>query len=310
MRAFTLDAFDSPPALRTDLPEPAPADDEVVVRVRASSINPVDGAIAGGLLREIADHRFPVTLGRDYAGAVERVGNAVTGYRPGDEVFGFLPHADPGVHGGTWAELIAVPEDRWIAPRPADLDLAAAGALGLAGVTAMTCLDALGLADGDTLLVIGATGGVGSLAIQLAVGSGVPVVATGRGDDVEYLRGLGASLVVDRDGDITEEVRPQHEVTAIIDLVSSDPEAFTVVSGALEAGGRAVSPLGAAGDAPGQANVMAIPSAENLARLARLVDERGVRVPVQRTYGLEEAGGALAAAATSHKRGKLALAIG
>jgi NADPH:quinone reductase-like Zn-dependent oxidoreductase len=310
MRAFMLNAFDAAPGLRTDVPEPAAAGDEVVVRVRASSVNPVDGAIADGLLRELAAHEFPVTLGRDYAGTVERVGESATRYRPGDEVFGFLPYADPIVHAGTWTELIVVPEDRWIAPPPAGVDLAAAGALGLAGVTAMACLDALGLADGDTLLVIGATGGVGSLAVQLAARAGVPVVATGRGDDVEYLRNLGATLVVDRDGDITEEVRPHHDVTAIIDLVSADPEAFTVRCGALEAGGRAVSVLGAAGDAPGQANVMAVPSAENLARLARLVHDRGVEVPIQRTYALEQAGDGLAAAATTHTRGKLAVAIG
>jgi NADPH:quinone reductase-like Zn-dependent oxidoreductase len=310
MRAFTLDAFDSPPGLRTDLPEPTAAGDEVVVRVRASSVNPVDGAIADGLLRDVAAHEFPVTLGRDYAGTVERVGDAVTGYRPGDAVFGFLPYADPVIHGGTWTELITVPEHRWLAPLPAGLDLAAAGALGLAGVTAMACLDALALSDGDTLLVVGATGGVGSLVIQLAAHAGVPVVATGRGDDVEYLRELGATMVVDRDGDITEEVRPHHDVTALIDLVSADPEAFTMRCGALEAGGRAVSTLGAAGDAPGQANIMAEPSAENLAQLARLVGDRGVRVPLQRTYALEEAGEALTAAATTRTRGKLAVAIG
>ena len=310
MRAFTLDAFESAPALRTDLPEPVPAGAEVVVRVRASSVNPVDGVIAEGLVRGMADHEFPVILGRDYAGTVERAGDSATRFRPGDEVFGFLPYADPIIHGGTWCELIAVPHDRWIAPCPAGLDLPGAGALGLAGVTAMACLDVLGLGDGDTLLVIGATGGVGSLAVQLAARAGVPVVATGRGDDVEYLRELGATMIVDRDGDITEEVRPHHDVTAIIDLVSADPDAFTVRCGALEAGGRAVSVLGAAGDAPGQTNVMAVPSAENLARLADLIVDRGVRVPVQRTYALEEAGDGLAAAATTHTRGKLAVAIG
>jgi len=146
MRAFTLDAFQSAPSLRTDLPEPAAAADEVVVRVRASSINVVDGIIADGLLREIADHEFPVTLGRDYAGTVERIGDAVTRYRPGDEVFGFLPHGDPAVHRGTWAELIAVPQDDLIAPRPSSLDLAAAGAdLGvrvqLCGAVGADCVD-------------------------------------------------------------------------------------------------------------------------------------------------------------------------
>ncbi len=309
MRAFTLDAFDTAPRLRPDLPEPETGSKQLLVRVRASSVNPVDAAIADGWLREIADYEFPVILGRDYAGTVERVGDSVTGYRPGDEVYGFLPHADPAVHHGTWTEFIAVPEDDRVAKRPAGLDLAAAGALPLAGVMAMACLDALGLAEGDTLLVIGATGGVGSLAIQMAARAGVPVVATGRGDDVEYLRRLGASLVVDRDGDVTEEVRPHHDITAIIDLVSADAEAFTATAGALEGGGRAVSPLGAAGDAPGQSNVMAIPSADNLARLAQLVDEHALRVPIQQSYRLEEAGEALRAFGTAHKRGKLALSV-
>ncbi len=310
MRAFTLDAFDTAPRLRSDLPQPEPAPGELLVRVRASSVNPVDAAIADGWLREFAEYEFPVTLGRDYAGMVERVGGAVTRYEPGDEVYGFLPHADPAVHRGTWSELIVVPEDTQVARPPAGLDLAAAGALALAGVTAMTCLDALELSDGDTLLVIGATGGVGSLAVQMAARTGVPVVAAGRGDDVPYLRDLGASLVVDRDGDITEEVRPHHDVTAVIDLVSAEPEAFTAFAGALEAGGRAVSPLGAAGDVPGQINVNAVPSAENLARLAQLVDEQGLRVPVQQSHPLEQGGEALRAYATAHKRGKLALSVG
>jgi NADPH:quinone reductase-like Zn-dependent oxidoreductase len=310
MKAFTLDAFDSRPGLRTDLPEPALADDQVLVRVRASSANPVDDAIAGGMLRDIADYEFPVILGRDYSGVVEQAGGAVTRLRPGAEVFGCLPHADPGVHSGTWAELIAVAEGEFIAPKPSSLDLAGAGALALAGVTAMACVDALALSDGDTLLVIGATGGVGSLAIQIAAHAGVPVVATGRGDDVEYLKELGARRVVDRDGDITQEARRHHEVTAVIDLVSSTAEAFSASTGALEAGGRAASPLGAASGAPGQVNVMAVPSSENLERLARLIDDGGLRVPVQHTYPLERAGEALDAVATVHKRGKLAVAVG
>ncbi|HWE08935.1 MAG TPA: NADP-dependent oxidoreductase [Solirubrobacteraceae bacterium] len=309
MRAFTLDGFGARPQLRADLVEPAASEDQVLVRVRASSVNPVDGAIAGGMLRDIADYDFPVILGRDYAGMVEQTGAAVTRFRTGDEVFGFLPHADPAVHSGTWTELIAVAATESVAATPAGLDPPAAGALALVGVTAMACLDALALGDGDTLLVIGATGGVGSLAVQIAARAGVPVVATGRGDDVEYLTALGAATVVDRDGDITEEVRPHHDVTAVIDLVSSTPEAFTVISGALEAGGRAVSPLGAAGDAPGQFNVMAVPSPANLERLARLVEDAGLRVPVQETYGLERAGEALVAAATAHQQGKLGIAV-
>ena len=108
MRAVTLDAFDAAPALRDDLPEPIAAAGGLVVRVSASSVNPVDNAIAAGMLREMVGHDFPVVLGRDYAGTIEAVGADVQGYAVGDEVFGFLVHANPTVHEGSWAELIAL----------------------------------------------------------------------------------------------------------------------------------------------------------------------------------------------------------
>jgi NADPH:quinone reductase len=88
MRAFTLDSFDAPPGLREDLPTPEVGDGQLLVRVRASSVNPVDAFIAAGVLKGMAEHVFPVVLGRDYAGVVEQVGPAVTGYAPGDEVYG------------------------------------------------------------------------------------------------------------------------------------------------------------------------------------------------------------------------------
>ena len=89
MRAVTLDAFDAAPAVRDDLPDPTAAAGGLVVRVCASSVNPVDNAIAAGMLREMVDHDFPVVLGRDYAGTVEAIGADVEGYAVGDEVFGF-----------------------------------------------------------------------------------------------------------------------------------------------------------------------------------------------------------------------------
>ena len=111
MRAITLDAADSQPGLRDDLLEPTPADSEVLVRVRASSVNPVDNAIAAGMLAQMGvEYDYPVTLGRDYAGVVEQTGGAVSGYQPGDQVFGFLPGANPTAHAGAWAELIIVTE--------------------------------------------------------------------------------------------------------------------------------------------------------------------------------------------------------
>src|SRR5687767_13207905 len=165
MKAVTLDSFDGPPALREDLPAPTPAGGEVLVRVQASSANPVDNSIAAGMLKDMVEHEFPVTLGRDYAGVVEQVGPDVTRYAVGDEVFGFLMHANPTVHDGSWAELITVSDDTSIARRPTNVDVATAGAAPLAAITALTAIDALNLSEDDTVLIVGATGGVGSLAI-------------------------------------------------------------------------------------------------------------------------------------------------
>src|SRR5215204_3638215 len=107
MRAVTLEDEGTAPVLREDLRAPAAADNEVLVRVRASSVNPVDNSIAAGMLAQMGvEYEYPVTLGRDYAGVVEQAGAAVTGVKAGDEVFGFLLHADPTARDGSWAELI------------------------------------------------------------------------------------------------------------------------------------------------------------------------------------------------------------
>src|SRR3954463_16811751 len=173
MHAITIEKPDTQPALRVDAPDPTPGDNEVLVRVHASSVNPVDNSIAAGLLAQMGvQYEYPVVLGRDYAGGVEQVGSAVRDYKRGDQVFGFLLHANPTARAGAWAELITVGEDLSIAPAPGGVDLAASGAAPLAGITAVTAVEALALSERDVLLVAGATGGVGSLAVQLAAGAG------------------------------------------------------------------------------------------------------------------------------------------
>jgi NADPH:quinone reductase len=138
VKAVTLNDFDTAPVLREDLPAPTPASNEVLVRVHASSVNPADNSIAAGMLRQMGvEYEFPVILGRDYAGVVEQLGSDVTRYSVGDAVFGFLLHANPTAHEGSWAELIAVPQDKFIGPAPEGVDVAIAGAAPLAGITAM-----------------------------------------------------------------------------------------------------------------------------------------------------------------------------
>src|SRR3954466_11574584 len=187
MRAITVDQADANPTLREDVPAPTLTENEVLVRVQASSVNPVDNSIAAGMLAGMGvEHEYPVILGRDYAGVVEQTGAAVSGYRPGDQVYGFLLHANPAAHDGAWADLITVTEDLSIAPLPDGVDLATAGAAPLAGITAMTVVDAVDLSDGDVLLVAGATGGVGTLAVQLAARAGARIIAPALPEDETF----------------------------------------------------------------------------------------------------------------------------
>jgi NADPH:quinone reductase-like Zn-dependent oxidoreductase len=309
MRAITLDSTDTAPALREDLPDPTPGDNEVLVRVHASSVNPVDNSIAAGLLSQMGvQYEYPVILGRDYAGVVEHAGAAVSEYSPGDQVFGFLLHANPTARDGAWGELIAVTEDLSIAPVPDGVELATAGAAALAGITAITAVDALDLSEGDVLLVAGATGGVGSLAVQLAAKAGATVVASALPEDEEYLRGLGVSEIVPRDGDVADEVRERFPdgVEALLDVVNYAPGTYDA---ALKDGARIASPTGAAGEGPGRTMVMAAPTRENLERLGAALGDGTLRVPVQATYTLAQAPAALTTLAGQHTQGKLAIDV-
>ena len=305
MRAFTLDSFDTPPGLRDDDEEPRVADDELLVRVRASAVNPVDAFIAAGGMKEMAAYEFPVTLGRDYAGVVEEVGSGVSGYQPGDEVFGFVLHANPTVHDGSWAELIAVP-DNMVAAKPRTVDFAEAGAAPLAALAAVAAFDGLAPAKGATMLVVGAAGGVGSFFVQLAASAGANVIAPALPEDHDYLRRLGVTELVDRNTDLAAAVRESHpdRVDAILDTVS-----FTPDEALLKDGGRLASPIGAAGEGPGRFNVVAEPTPSNLERLAELLDAGTLRVHIQRSYPLEQAGEALDALPTTHTQGKIGLTI-
>jgi len=309
MRAITIDGPDTAPALREDPPTPAPAENEVLVRVHASSVNPVDNSIAAGMLARMGvEYEYPVILGRDYAGVVEQACAAVSRYQPGDRVYGFLLHANPTAHHGAWTELITTGEELQIASAPDGVDLATAGAAPLAGITAMMSVDALDLHDGDVVLVVGATGGVGSLAVQLAARAGAHVLAPGLAEDEAFLRELGVSEVLPRDGNIVELVREGHPngVDALLDLVNYTPGSYDA---ALKTGARVASATGAAGQGPGRTVVMATPTPENLKRLAALLADGRLRIPVQRTYELAEAPAALQALTSEHTQGKLAIHI-
>jgi NADPH:quinone reductase len=309
MRAITLESFDSGPTLQ-EIPTPQIAPNEVLVRVRASSVNPIDNAIASGMLKDMVEHEFPIVLGRDFAGVVEQAGSDVRSLSVGDEVFGFVPGMGPTVHNGSWAELIAVPES--VATRkPDDIDAASAGAAPMAAITALSALDALGVSEGDTVLIVGANGGVGSFAVQLAANAGARVIAPALPEDEEYLKDLGVSEILPREADIAALVHERYPegIEALLDLISYAPEGFDTHAEVLHDDGRGASSLSAAGEGSERHNVGAVPSPENLQRLARLLEAGMLRVPIQQTYELEQAAEALHALATEHTRGKRAIRV-
>ena len=233
MKAFVLPAFDAPPALQ-DLEDPVPGDGELLVRVQASSANPVDNAIVAGYLKSMAEHRFPVTLGRDFAGVVERGAGA---FSEGDQVFGLVPHAGPDVQLGAWAERIVVPADGFVAALPDGVGIAAAGASVLAGVTALLLVEGVAPSTGERVAVVGANGGVGAFAVQLAARTGATVIAVAAPEDEALVLELGADEFVARGSALPSGI------DALIDTATTG-EDFAANAAALTPDGRACSPSG------------------------------------------------------------------
>jgi len=311
MRAYVLEAFDRPPVF-ADVPRPVAREGEALLRIEATSVNPYDDLVARGMLRDRLEHRFPAVFGRDVAGVVEEVGTGVERLAVGDAVFGFIKRDYIG--DGGFAEYVSVPADRYVTHRPANLDLAEAGALGLAGITALQCLDVLGVEQGTTVFVNGATGGVGSFAVQIARSRGAHVVATARpGSEEAHARSLGADTIVDWSaGDVGRAVRDAapEGVDALLDLISTEDGLPRLASAVLRPGGRAATTR--VNDPPVLDGVTiemvhSFADLESLGRIAGLVESGAVRVPVAQHYAFEELPAAFAALRAG-PTGKIAVA--
>src|SRR5215207_4506050 len=206
MRASVMPAFERQPTL-ADIPMPEAKPGEVLVRVHAASVNGIDLSIASGQLQGMLEYRFPVVLGKDFAGTVEAVGAGVTGFDAGERVFGIVSDPSP-LSSRSFAEYLAVPAGPNLTRVPEGVDFAAAGVLGLTGAAALQAVDAVASAAGEVVLVSGATGGVGAYAVQLVAARSATVIATAApGDEENFVRDLGASHGVDYRGDVAEQVR-------------------------------------------------------------------------------------------------------
>jgi NADPH:quinone reductase-like Zn-dependent oxidoreductase len=214
----------------------------VLVRVIAAGLNPLDNAIAAGMMTGMVEHDYPVVLGRDAAGIVERVGDGVDGISVGDAVVGHVLLAPP-VKQGTLAEYAVLPSAA-VVRKPDELDFATAAAIPLSGAAAVAAVDAIDPQPGEAVLIVGASGGVGSYAVQLAAGRGAIVIATGLPEDEDRLRDLGAGHVVDYRENLAEQVRRAYlgAVQGLIDLVSYSPDVLAEHASLLEEGGASRAP--------------------------------------------------------------------
>jgi NADPH:quinone reductase-like Zn-dependent oxidoreductase len=308
MKAIAIDDFATDPTVH-DLADPTPGSGELLIRVAASSVNGMDLGVASGMVKGMMNYELPIVLGRDYAGTVELVGPGVSGFEVGDAVFGVFMKMTLGAF-GTFCELVAAPA-MFAAKIPDGLAVETAGVLGLAGATALAAIDAIDPKPGETVLISGATGGVGSFALQLAKARGATVVATATPEHADYVRNLGADETVDYTADLNAAVRAQHPdgIDAIVHAAGDGAQ----LAGLLKPAGRIASTIGLTAEQVDGTDVqvttiMGMPTTDILDRLATAVVKGDLTVPVDRTYELQDAGQALQDF-TAGKRGKLAITV-
>lgn len=304
MRAAAIERFGAADELRSrQLPVPQIAASEVLVRVSAAGVQLTDAAIRGGWVPPGATIEFPQVLGNEFAGTIEAVGEQVLDFAIGDEVAGFRVL-------GCYAERVAVPATQ-IVHKPKNVDWLTAGALSASGQTAHTALERLNARSGETLLVHGAAGGVGTMLVQLARLRGLTVVGTASPANLDYLRGLGAIPIAYGDGqldriraaagprgiDLVLDAAGHANLLTAVELVANRDRIGTIVDCdlAVRLGCRWIT---------------SDRSAARLEELLTLCAAGDLAVMIRATYDLEQVADAHRDVETGHGRGKVALIIG
>ena len=308
MRAVCIYSYGGPGVLKyEDAPRPRPGEQEVLVRVHAASVNPVDWKIREGQLENKLHHILPLVLGWDVSGVVDTLGPKVKTLKVGDEVFS---HCDLSRDGG-YAEFVVIRESA-VALKPTSIDHIHAAALPLAALTAwQTLFDAAALAAGQRVLIHGAAGGVGHLAVQLAKWKGAHVLATASEHNHEFLRHLGADQIIDYNTvHFDEAVQP---VDVVLDTVGGDTQErswkFIKPGGILVSIANPPSAETAATHGVRQKFVFSDPNATELAAIANLVDTEKLKVIVETILPLSDATRGLELSQCGHTRGKIVLRV-
>jgi NADPH:quinone reductase-like Zn-dependent oxidoreductase len=306
MKAIRVHAYGGPEQLRLEeVPRPKVESGKVLVRIHAASVNPIDFKLASGSMRQIMPINFPWIPGGDFSGIVEEVGSGVTGLAKGDAVYG------DASGGGAYAEFYAGPASM-IAIKPRRLSDIEAASVPLAAQTAWQGLFDNGrLERGETVLIHGASGGVGTFAVQLAHWKGAKVLATASSDNIDYVRSLGADSIIDYKATPFESVAKN--VDLVLDLIGGETQRRSF--GVLKAGGRLVatsqpaSPEEAAKHKVEATMMQMKASTANLLKLAELLDAGKIKTVVTKTYPLAQAREAWTEIMSGHTRGKIVLQV-
>jgi alcohol dehydrogenase len=289
--------------------KPTVAPGKILVEVYAAGVNPIDYKITDGYAKQRTSIPFPITLGGDFSGVVVEVGDGVSRFKPGDEVFGQSIFLSGG--SGSFAEF-AVADAKFVANKPKSVSHLAAASIPIAGISAWEALvDNIKIAKGQKVLIHGGAGGVGMFGIQIAKHFGAYVATTASAIDLQFVKELGADEVIDYKNQSFEKILSNYD--AVFDTIGKETyeKSFQV----LKKGGTMVSLLSQPNaDLMNQYNVKSIyqftqPTTERLSRLVALVEQQAVKIHLAKTFPLDQAKEALIYLKTGHPRGKVVLNI-
>ncbi len=314
MKAIRFHAFGGPDVLRCeDVPKPEARAGEILIRNKAAGVNPIDWEVRAGYLRDMLPARLPMIPGVDVAGIVDTVGDGVSSFRKGDAVYGFLGAGADGTWAdGTYAQYVAA-DAAALAPKPQKLDFVQSAAIPLAAIVGwQTLFDIANLQPGQSLLIHGASGGVGHMAVQLAKWKGAKVIGTASAKNADFVKSLGADQVIDYHTTRFEDV--VHDVDVVLDTQGGDTQRRSYQC--LKKGGILVSTLVGIED-PGLAakygvratGYLAQPNGSELREIARLADQNVIRPEVSKVLPLKDAAKAHTLSETWHTRGKIVLTV-
>jgi len=307
MNAAYFDEFGDLNQIKTGtFDRPEPREGEVLVKVEAAGVNPVDAAVARGMLNEVIPTEFPAIPGWDMAGVVKERGYSARRFDEGDEVYAYARR--PVVEHGTFAEYVAIPES-YLSQKPQSISIEEAAGIPLVGLTAYQSLFQFGdLQKGQTLLVLGGSGGVGTLAIQMAKAVGATVIAVAGENNQDYMTELGADETIDYSagnvGNAVREIAPEG-IDFILHCSRGDSLQQSIDT--LKSGGQLISITNSDPKRPDDIQfqyVFVEPNAKQLDHIREMVEDDKIRVPVSKTYSLEETDQALKDIESLHSRGK------